>query len=245
MRTMWVLLALFSSAAMAAPVGSPVADPETGRVSLTGTFDTETRVLIDANCAGDDCAAARVPSKWGGRLSLDLLTGVGLFFDSAVVSESIEGAGYSASGTAQGVGIRLAAPVLSGWYLAAIGQLETGSTEAPSDWSVKTDGDEQDQTGSWTHIRATVLASYHRDESFTLYMGPSYTATYSQSIKIASNETAYTFEPVTPVGAVIGIEAFSIQLNAPWSRVRSHLRMGVEGRYEGGAGLAFWTGLGF
>jgi hypothetical protein len=245
MRTLILFATLFPAAAIAAPVGAPIADPETGRLAIVGTLDTESRVLADTDCSGDDCEAARVPMGWGGRLSLNLLHGVGVFVDTASVTESIEGAGYSAAGVTQGGGVRLAVPVTRTWYLAATAQVERGNAEGTSDWDADAEGSEIDGTGSWQHARATFTAAIHPDESFTFYVGPTYSLSYTHEAEVASDATDFHFEAVTPVGAVAGFEVFSNRLTVPWSPLRTHLTLGVESRYEGGFGLGVWTGIGF
>ena len=245
MRTILTLVTLFPATAWAAPVGSPVADPETGRVVLVGTLDTETRILEDAGCTSDDCQAARVPVGWGGRLNVNVLKGVGVFVDTASVTEAIDGAGYAAAGTTQGGGVRLAVPVTSAWFLAATAQMERGNTEGRSDWDESTEGSEVDGTGQWQHTRASIAAAYHADESFTFYAGTTYNVGYAHEAAVASDATEFTFAQVSPLGAVAGFEIFSNQLSAPWSKTRTHLTLGVEGRYESGFGIGIWTGVGF
>ena len=245
MRTLITFATLFPATALAAPVGSPIADPETGRLAVVGTLDTESRVLADTDCSGDDCEAARIPVGWGGRINVNLLRGVGVFVDTASVNESIAGAGYTAAGSTQGGGVRLALPITPKWYLAATAQVERGNAEGSSDWDEDVEGSEVDGTGAWQHARAALTAAIHPDESFTFYAGPTYGLTYTHEAAVASDATDFDFEAVTPVGAVAGFEVFSNRLSLPWSPLRTHLTLGVEGRYEGGFGLGVWTGLGF
>jgi hypothetical protein len=237
---MLLALALVLSA-RAATIGSPVADPDAGRISLEALGGLAQSTVRDVSCEGSDgCLASWKQSTAGGRVALTLLPGLGLTAEVGWSGDRVNQARYRGSGARWAAGAQGSLGLGRGVRLAAAVSWEQGHTRAKGEAGEVTSED------SWTLLRlAPLLVLAPEGGLTTLTLGPTWRLASEQHIWLASTQVTSVLAPDPAWGAVVGAEHRSDPLGPPWQGHAVRLLAGAEARWEGGLGADVRVGLVF
>ncbi len=236
-----MLLSALPTAAQAALIGNPVAQPRAGRVSVGAELSSQAMVFEAASCTGP-CEAVWRPASAGGRAELAILPGLGLAGGGSWLRETIDEASFAGTGASYWGGLEAALPLGdSGVYIAAVGQFERSTTHQQS----STTGVLLADAASTRVLAAGLLAWAPSDDSFALYGGAAVHPLHSHHTTLHSLDVELDLDRGFPAQGVLGLELRSAPLGLPWATVNGRMTMGLEARIERGLAGGLLVGAAF
>jgi len=236
---MLISLLLAGSAAMAAPVVDPVANPKVGRVRLTSLADLRSTRVRDQACAATDtgCDGWDQRTLTGVELQIALAHGLSVAGNVGYLRTKIKEADFNATGLGYGLAVRGALPINQIFWAALQARLDGGNPSDPG------------PTGETsTHLLGTLAASLawgDPDGGFVGHVGVEATPLWQESVEtMGSGGLMLELSPTLPASAVAGFSFYSRPLGAAWNgaaRAVAHIdaTAGQTVGVSAGLGLAF------
>jgi hypothetical protein len=235
--------ATLSMPTWAAPVGDPIANPKTGRVSVDGAYSLVRVLERDSECGEGACAARLDRRVFGVELGLALVEGVGLFGFSNWTQDSVAEARLQSEAILWGGGVRLGAHLSPEFWLAAVGRFSVGQgiSDKADQVADPATVDEQIGTASLLGIWGDPNNGGH------LWFGVQAPWMYQRELRPLGKEgvnVSLRMKPDLPGTVVVGGALISERLGTPWGTA-PRLRTTVEVRLGYENALTVATGLGF
>jgi len=230
------LLPLLSgTAALAAPVVSPVAGPHAMRVRATGMVDLQATHVIEKDCTGTQCAAWDQRTFSGLDLELALARGLAIHGDVGRLRDHISEADFDTRGLGWRLGLRGALPLTRThqWWAAA--QADLGGAD-PGDVG---------PTAPKSHLLDLSVGAQlcwgDPDGGFVGYLGGQAAPYWQQSVSpMGPDGLELVLQPKLPASAVAGFAFSSTPLGSSWKhspRAVAHVEARAGQSMGAGVGL--------
>lgn len=216
------------TAALAAPLGSPVALPEHGVI----------RVSASASANGQDLAKLGATSL---RFDHIAAPGFGWFADATWIHAKGDTNGTFERGWQVGAGLRGNVWLSERWGLGGVVRGDFGN-----DWLVARDGSHENNVDRAIITGSPSLIYGRRDGGVYAWLGPVANATARRRELDTGSSGAFAWSsPPLHFGGEIGGEILSENLVSAGARGSLFLSTGMSLRVGTTRGLAFWVGAGF
>jgi hypothetical protein len=230
-------------AVIAAPVGDPVANPDTGRVHVDVSMAMSRTAEVDLQCSGDACRVDTHREGFGVELGAALLRGVGVYGLAVRAKDDLKEAHFEGRTQVFGGGLRLALPIQQSIWIATVGEMRFGQSESVQSERLT------DPPKGQEHIHTASVLTVFGDPNNGghMWLGVQGAWKWEHIVEPMGQEGVtvdIALGPRWPVSGVFGATVLSDTVGLPW-RTSPRLRASIEGRVGQENGLRVATGMAF